>query len=198
MIFGIGKFWFPFTWGACARGQAEAREALASSDAVSLAINDKRSSAAKLSSFEYPSALAELRAKNQRMVGEVFALQIEVDTLKDLIAAKDQSIIGLQVDKNSLRDRLNAAVRTMDDQHAKIANMEMDGPKRDLEKFNDAQAARAMSRGTKQHFQAYQFAIKKILDQLDTLGKSNVVTKEDLRRLRELRIQLGQEIGRTI
>lgn len=70
--------------------------------------------------------------------------------------------------------------------------------KRDLEKFNDAQAARAMSRQTKGHFQAYQKAVGVILDQLDTLGQKNHVTKEDLRKLRDLRKDLSDQLGRTI
>lgn len=77
-------------------------------------------------------------------------------------------------------------------------NNEKEGPKRDLEKFNDAQAARAMSRSTKQHFVAYQHAVKMILDRIDELGQKNHVTKEDLRKLRLLREDLSAQINRTI
>lgn len=77
-------------------------------------------------------------------------------------------------------------------------NNEKEGPKRDLEKFNDAQAARAMSRSTKQHFVAYQHAVKMILDRIDELGQKNHVTKEDLRKLRQLREDLSAQINRTI
>lgn len=81
----------------------------------------------------------------------------------------------------------------------RIADLNRNGEeKRDLEKQNDAQAARAMSRNTKQAFQAYQAAVKQILDKLNDLGKSNMVTKEDLRRLRQLRKDLGDQIGRSI
>lgn len=81
----------------------------------------------------------------------------------------------------------------------RIADLNRNGEeKRDLEKQNDAQAARAMSRNTKQAFQTYQAAVKQILDKLNDLGKSNVVTKEDLRRLRQLREDLGDQIGRSI
>lgn len=81
----------------------------------------------------------------------------------------------------------------------RIADLNRHGEeKRDLEKFNDAQAARAMSRQTKGHFQAYQSAVKVILDRLDTLGQGNHVTKEDLRKLRELRKDLSDQIQRTI
>src|SRR5688572_14179778 len=81
---------------------------------------------------------------------------------------------------------------------AQVLNAEMDGPKRTLEKSNDAQAARSMSRQTKQHFQAYQAAVGVILDQLNEMGKGNVVTKEDLRKLRQLRLDLGAMLRRSI
>ena len=81
---------------------------------------------------------------------------------------------------------------------AAVANAEMDGPKRTLEKANDAQAARAMSRNTKQAFQVYQGAVRIILDRLDGLAKGNHVTKEDIRKLRQLRVDLGEQIGRSI
>lgn len=63
---------------------------------------------------------------------------------------------------------------------------------------NDAQAARAMSRQTKGNFQAYQAAVKAILDRLNDLCKSNVITKEDVRRLREMRKDLSNQIRREI
>lgn len=81
---------------------------------------------------------------------------------------------------------------------AAVANASTDGPKADLEKGNDAQAARAMSRQTKQHFQAYQATVKMMLDQLNTIGMKNTITKEDIRRLRELRVDLGNQLGRSI
>ena len=92
----------------------------------------------------------------------------------------------------------NALQIEVDRLRAQVANMETEGPKRDLEKFNDAQAARAMSRNTKQNFQAYQAAVKIMLDRLNDLGKANHVTKEDLRKLRQLRIDLGNQINREI
>lgn len=63
---------------------------------------------------------------------------------------------------------------------------------------NDAQAARAMSRQIKGAFVEYQQAVKQILDGLDDLGKANHVTKEDLRKLRQIRIDLGHQIQRAI
>lgn len=79
-----------------------------------------------------------------------------------------------------------------------VANAETEGPKRTLEKANDAQAARAMARNTKAAFQVYQGAVRIILDRLDTLGQGNHVTKEDIRKLRQLRVDLGEQIGRSI
>ena len=102
-----------------------------------------------------------------------------------------EQMAALCTELEALRDE-NARLR------AQVANAELEGPKRTLEKANDAQAARAMSRQTKQHFQQYQEAVKVMLDQLDKLGRGNVVTKEDFRKLRDLRKTLGDAIGRSL
>lgn len=61
-----------------------------------------------------------------------------------------------------------------------------------------SQATEAKYRQTKEHFQRYQGAVRFMLDQIDTLGKANHVTKEDLRKLRQLREDLSAQIKRSI
>lgn len=61
-----------------------------------------------------------------------------------------------------------------------------------------SQATEAKYRQTKEHFQRYQSAVGVMLDRLNDLGKANHVTKEDLRKLRELRLDLSKQIKRTI
>lgn len=119
--------------------------------------------------------------------GEAERLQAEVDR-KSSMPGDHRYWEGRYRDEAAECDRLRAA----------LANAEMDGPKRTLEKANDAQAARAMSRSTKQHFVAYQHAVKMILDRIDELGQKNHVTKEDLRKLRQLWEDLSAQINRTI
>lgn len=102
-----------------------------------------------------------------------------------------EQMAALDTELNAYRDE----VRTL---AAAVANAERDGPKRTLEKANDAQAARAMARNTKQAFQVYQGAVRIILDRLDGLARGNHVTKEDIRKLRQLRVDLGEQIGRSI
>lgn len=61
-----------------------------------------------------------------------------------------------------------------------------------------SQATEAKYRQTKEHFQRYQSAVGVMLDRLNDLGKANHVTKEDLRKLRQLREDLSAQIKRTI
>lgn len=61
-----------------------------------------------------------------------------------------------------------------------------------------SQATEAKYRQVKQHFRQYQAAITVLLNQMNDLGRSNVVTKEDLRKLRQLRFDLSAQISRTI
>lgn len=61
-----------------------------------------------------------------------------------------------------------------------------------------SQATEAKYRQTKEHFQRYQSAVGVMLDRLNDLGKANHVTKEDLRKLRELRLDLSKQIKRSI
>lgn len=70
-----------------------------------------------------------------------------------------------------------------------------------LEASNSAmkrQATVAQFRQLKGYFVIHQRAVTTILDQLDTLGKKNFVTKEDLRKLRGLRNNLELLIGRKL
>jgi len=158
-------------------------------------------------------------AREQELQGRIYRLEIENLNLRkrvDELHAENLLVRADREDALAVKERFRAdfiregvererwkrlSVRLQDEITslcAQVANAETEGPKRDLEKFNDAQAARAMSRNTKQHFQAYQAAVKVILDRLDTLGQQNHVTKEDLRKLRELRVNLAAMIGREI
>lgn len=111
-------------------------------------------------------------------------------------------ILDLESSNRHLQDEVNGYIEKLEilraEFRAAMANAEKEGPKRTLEKMNDAQAARAMARNTKQAFQVYQGAVRLILDRLDKLGQGNHVTKEDLRKLRELRADLSAQIGRSI
>lgn len=60
------------------------------------------------------------------------------------------------------------------------------------------QATEAKFRQVKQYFQQYQDAVKTILDTLNGLEKKNVVTTEDLRKVRKLRQDLSDILGRSI
>lgn len=61
-----------------------------------------------------------------------------------------------------------------------------------------SQATEAKYRQTKEHFQRYQAAVTFMLDQLNGLGQKNHVTKEDLRKLRDIRTNLSLQLKRTI
>ncbi len=61
-----------------------------------------------------------------------------------------------------------------------------------------SQASEAKFRQVKQHFQQYQAAVSKILDGLNEIGRKNAVTKEDIRRLRELRETVSNILMRSI
>lgn len=75
---------------------------------------------------------------------------------------------------------------------------ETEGPKRDLEKSNDAQAARAMSRNTKQAFVAYQEGVKAILGELDKVCRKNSFTVRDLDKVQNVRRELRAILKREI
>lgn len=60
------------------------------------------------------------------------------------------------------------------------------------------QATAAKFRQLKAHFQQHQQAVTVLLDELNRLGARNHVTKEDLRKIRELRDTLSGLIGRSI
>lgn len=158
-------------------------------------------------------------AREQDLRGRIYKLEVENQRLRKEGDKRSVEILNLKADleeakaigerhrseyirQNVETERWKRAAQSHLDHSsalaARVANMETEGPKRALEKFNDAQAARAMSRNTKHHFRAYQAAVKVILDRLDQLGRKNHVTKEDLRKLRELRIDLGNQINREI
>lgn len=122
----------------------------------------------------------------------------QASRILDLLAENEK----LKAENGRLFAETLRASRAAEEAHqelrAWVANAETEGPKRTLEKANDAQAARAMARNTKAAFQVYQGAVRIILDRLDTLGQGNHVTKEDIRKLRQLRVDLGEQIGRSI
>lgn len=60
------------------------------------------------------------------------------------------------------------------------------------------QATAAKFRQLKAHFHQHQQAVTVLLDELNRLGARNHVTKEDLRKIRELRDTLSGLIGRSI
>lgn len=159
--------------------------------------------------MKFLSAIFNTRAQraHDRYMREIEAVErVTVATL-EAASAEDlgEQLAAEKLRSADLQRRLVATLAALDkerdaNEERRIAdlNNEKEGPKRDLEKFNDAQAARAMSRNTKQAFVVYQGAVKMILDRLDTLGKGNRVTKEDLRKLRQLREDLSAQIQRTI
>lgn len=159
--------------------------------------------------MKFLSAIFNTRAQraHDRYMREIEAVErVTVATL-EAASAEDlgEQLAAEKLRSADLQRRLVATLAALDkerdaNEERRIAdlNNEKEGPKRDLEKFNDAQAARAMSRNTKQAFVVYQGAVKMILDRLDTLGKGNHVTKEDLRKLRQLREDLSAQIQRTI
>lgn len=61
-----------------------------------------------------------------------------------------------------------------------------------------SQATETKFRQLKQHFQQHQAAVSKILDGLNEIGRKNAVTKEDIRRLRELRETVSNILMRSI
>lgn len=111
-------------------------------------------------------------------------------------------ILDLESSNRHLQDEVMGYIEKLEilraELRAAVLNAEMDGPKRTLEKSNDAQAARAMARNTKNAFVAYQNAVRLVLDQMDKLGRQNHVTKEDLRKLRQLRQDLSALLGRSL
>lgn len=157
---------------------------------------------------EYAMENATLRAKLVAAGLEKEAALEEAAAERLNNAARDQRIAALLLALDSSRKTNDELRKKYEDlrkceaeriEEGRIAKLNRHGEeKRDLEKFNDAQAARAMSRQTKGHFQAYQSAVKVILDRLDTIGQGNHVTKEDLRKLRDLRNDLSDQLGRTI
>jgi len=132
--------------------------------------------------------LAEANEKCAALSSENGRLQAEIDR-KSSMPGDHRYWEGRYRDEAAANMALELRIKGME---------EKSGPKRDLEKNNDAQAARAMSRSTKAHFVAYQHAVKMILDRIEELGQKNHVTKEDLRKLRQLREDLSAQINRTI
>lgn len=60
------------------------------------------------------------------------------------------------------------------------------------------QATAAKFRQLKEHFQQHQQAVTVLLGELNRIGARNHVTKEDMRKIRELRDTLSGLIGRSI
>jgi len=88
--------------------------------------------------------------------------------------------------------------RVLEHQRIEALNAETDGPKRDLEKSNDAQAARAMSRNLKADFVQYQEAVKNIMAQFDKVMKKNSITKKDLDTINSVREQMRAIVKREL
>lgn len=150
-------------------------------------------------------SLEDMKAEADRHSEAAAAARLRNADLQRRLDATLQALDKARADFSLLQEKYtdvtteNATWKELEaDRRIADLNNEKEGPKRDLEKFNDAQAARAMSRNTKQAFVVYQGAVKVILDRLDELGQKNHVTKEDLRKLRQLRIDLSETIGRTI
>lgn len=101
----------------------------------------------------------------------------------------------LEADKGGLIKRiqnLQATIALMEAQN------ETEGPKRDLEKSNDAQAARAMSRNTKNDFREYQKGVVNVLAQFDKVMSKNSITKKDLDTVNSVREQMRAILRREI
>lgn len=81
---------------------------------------------------------------------------------------------------------------------AMVANASIDGPKAELAASDNAQAARAMSRQTKDAFRAYQEGVKVLVETLDPIAKKNRISVNDMAQIqlvrRELRAILKREI----
>lgn len=150
-------------------------------------------------------SLEDMKAEAHRHSEAAAAARLRNADLQRRLDATLQELDKARADFSLLQEKYtdvtteNATWKELEaDRRIADLNNEKEGPKRDLEKFNDAQAARAMSRNTKQAFVVYQGAVKVILDRLDELGQKNHVTKEDLRKLRQLRSDLSDQIQRTI
>lgn len=150
-------------------------------------------------------SLEDMKAEAHRHSEAAAAARLRNADLQRRLDATLQALDKARADFSLLQEKYtdvtteNATWKELEaDRRIADLNNEKEGPKRDLEKFNDAQAARAMSRNTKQAFVVYQGAVKVILDRLDELGQKNHVTKEDLRKLRQLRSDLSDQIQRTI
>lgn len=146
--------------------------------------------------------LGSLRTGKAQMMDRIYKLEMQAQADASFIVELQlenrgylQAVAMAQGETKVWREKSDQLAA---DLAAAIANASTDGPKADLKKGDDAQAARAMSRNTKQAFVAYQAAVKIMLDRLDTVGKSNAITKEDIRRLRELRVDLGNQLGRSL
>lgn len=82
---------------------------------------------------------------------------------------KRPTIKGLQAEIAALKDQL----RDYD-------------PRKELQSGDNLQAANAKFRAVKRRLVSHMVLVDKILEALDNLGRKNVVTKEDLRQLREV------------
>lgn len=135
--------------------------------------------------------IAELQTENRGYLQAVERLQSEREALREqnvsLSSELDRAI--------SAKFRFQAEVSTL---RAQLANAETDGPKRDLEKSNDAQAARAMARNTKNDFVEYQKGVINVLAQFDAVMSKNSVTKADLETINNVRRQMRDILRRQI
>lgn len=60
-------------------------------------------------------------------------------------------------------------------------------PRSSIQQGDSLQAAKTKFRMTKRRLVSHMVMVDKMLEGLDSLGRKNVVTKEDLRQLREVR-----------
>lgn len=154
-------------------------------------------------------ARAQAKAQRDYRISGLSLRLIEMEqhaqALKEELALRNEELREERRSRDRWISHRNEAVQVanrlqseVDRLRAQVANAEMDGPKRDLEKANDAQAARAMSRNTKQAFQDYQQAVKNVMEQFDRVVRQNSITKKDLDTINNVREQMRAIVKREL
>ena len=116
----------------------------------------------------------------------------------DAAARSEKKNAELQTETRGYLRAVDDLQKVVADLRAQVANAETDGPKRDLEKANDAQAARAMARNTKNDFVEYQKGVINVLAQFDAVMSKNSITKADLETINNVRRQMRAILRRQI
>ncbi len=89
-------------------------------------------------------------------------------------------------------------VKEDEDTPATVLFYDLEDAKTSIDFAMKNQATGAKFRQMKDHFVKHQKAVTAMLDRLDDIGKQNVITTEDVRKLRQLRTDLALTIRRNL